>query len=255
MSGDGPAMFARFAYPPNVLGLCGPDDHAALLQASSAGGPDATEQLRHLAGDFAGAWPYLQLIAAANGIADPLDERVVSAYWIGNKLLAAVPAPWLAHEADRRFRRIAGRRFEQVSEAVACGGRPHHNFHVFAVYPWVGLLRADRTGEPLRVIDRCRIRSGVVGAVDSGSVVVDTTRLEFVGDRLTQRPHRESLIWQVDGSRLGAVPQVGDTVALHWDWVCLTLTPVQAATLESWTVHHLRIANRLLSAESPLPAA
>ena len=27
----GPVLFARYAYPPNALGYCGPDDPAALL--------------------------------------------------------------------------------------------------------------------------------------------------------------------------------------------------------------------------------
>ena len=40
--------------------------------------------LRDLAAGFEGAYPYLELIAAANGIEDPLDTRVVDAYWIGN---------------------------------------------------------------------------------------------------------------------------------------------------------------------------
>jgi hypothetical protein len=39
---------------------------------------------------------------------------------------------------------------------------PHHSFHVFGVYPWLGLLREGRSVEPLRVLDRCRIRWGQV---------------------------------------------------------------------------------------------
>ena len=37
--------------------------------------------------------PYLRLIAAANGIADPLDRRVVEAYWLGNGLLERTDLP------------------------------------------------------------------------------------------------------------------------------------------------------------------
>jgi hypothetical protein len=28
----GPLLFARYAFPPNERGLCGPDDHAALRE-------------------------------------------------------------------------------------------------------------------------------------------------------------------------------------------------------------------------------
>jgi hypothetical protein len=31
---------------------------------------------------------------------------------------------------------------------------PHHSFHVFGVYPWVGLLGSDRGETPLHVLDR-----------------------------------------------------------------------------------------------------
>ena len=59
---------------------------------------------------FEGAYPYLELIASENGIADPLDARVVEAYWLGNDLLEHVgprarhddlsePVP-AAHRAD-----------------------------------------------------------------------------------------------------------------------------------------------------------
>ncbi len=248
-SAGGPALFARFAYPPNALGLCGPHDHAALLQAVAEPGVEAVAELRHLAAQFTGAWPYLQLIAAANSIEDPLDERVVAAYWIGNNLLAAVPASWLADQAEDRFRRIAGPRFGQVTTAVLHGGRPHHNFHVFNVYPWVGLLRGDRTGEPLRVLDRCRIRPAQVQAVEPAAVTVATTKVVWDGEQLGEQPHMERLIWQRDGYHLGARPQVGEWVAAHWDWVCQPITPSQAATLSRWTQHHLAIANLLRGAD------
>ena len=44
-----------------------------------------------MAAQFEGAWPYLQLIAASNGIAEPLDPRVVEAYWTGNRLVTRAP--------------------------------------------------------------------------------------------------------------------------------------------------------------------
>ena len=33
----GPLLFVRYAYPPNVLGYCGPADHEALHQYGAAG--------------------------------------------------------------------------------------------------------------------------------------------------------------------------------------------------------------------------
>jgi len=70
---------------PERTWLLRPGDPDALLGAASEGGKQ--EGLRHVAARFEGAWPYLQLIAACNGIGEPLDRRVVEAYWVGNELL------------------------------------------------------------------------------------------------------------------------------------------------------------------------
>ena len=47
-----------------------------------------------MAREFAGAWPYLELIAHGTGLDDPLDRRVVEAYWVGSpRLDRSGPAP------------------------------------------------------------------------------------------------------------------------------------------------------------------
>src|ERR1035437_6641781 len=81
---SGPELFARYAYPPNELGYCGPAEPSALLEAAAEGGQESLTA--HLARQFEGAWPYLELIAGCNAVVDPLDRRVVEAYWIGNDL-------------------------------------------------------------------------------------------------------------------------------------------------------------------------
>ena len=104
---SGALRFAAYAYPPNALGYCGPDASNQLLQQVAAGvdNPD----LRRLARGFEGAWPYLELIAAANRVADPLDPRVVEAYWVGNTLLEQVRPGALARHVEERFGRQLGR--------------------------------------------------------------------------------------------------------------------------------------------------
>ena len=182
----GPLLFARYAYPPNALGYCGPYDAQALIGHTTAGesGPD----LAALARQFAGAWPYLQLIAASAGRADPLDGAVVEAYWLGNHLLRTVdPAVFAAHLVDR-FEARAGRGLTDLTTLAHFGAVAHHNFHVFAVYPWVGMLRAGPTSEPLRVLDACRVRWGRVCAVAAGIVEVSSQPLLWNGAELLPRP-------------------------------------------------------------------
>ena len=84
----GPVLFSRYAYPPNALGYCGPENSAELFERAAAG--EDSPDLRRLIRGFEGAWPYLALIAGAAGRADPLDPDVVEAYWVGNGLLDAV---------------------------------------------------------------------------------------------------------------------------------------------------------------------
>ncbi|GIU90297.1 MAG: hypothetical protein KatS3mg010_1396 [Acidimicrobiia bacterium] len=136
----GALTFARFAYPPNALGLCGPDAPRELLERADAAAADGG--LRELALQFEGAWPYLELIAHAHGIADPLDVRVVEAYWIGNDLLDRIPPGAIGEDLVARFGPAAGRERRRIEALASAAPRPHHDFHVFCVYPWVGLLRS-----------------------------------------------------------------------------------------------------------------
>ncbi len=251
---SGPVLFTRYAHPPHALGYCGPGRPTELLAQAAfvdaTGGDD--RGLRRLAAGFEGAWPYLQLIAAANGLEDPLDRRVVSAYWVGNGLLDRV-TPRLLHDSmDERFRSRAGLGWWRLEEVVGPNAVPHHNFHVFAVYPWVGLLRAGRlVEEPLRVLDSCRIRWGEVIEVGEGEVHVLSRPLTYDGHLLSLGPAVPQVaLRHPDG--LGPPLAVGDTVSLHWDWVCDRLDAAGVATLRHRTEQVLHVVN---AAPLPGPAA
>jgi Family of unknown function (DUF6390) len=238
----GPLLFARYAYPPNALGLCGAEESRTLLEYGTANESD--EGLAELAQAFEGAWPYLVLIAGANGVRDPLDPRVVEAYWVGNSLLDRVSAHTLARHVEDRFKGRVGRSWMRIVDAVAGGAVPHHTFHVFAVYPWLGLLRTGDVAQPLGVLDRCRITPALVEAVDGGSVAVLAPALQWDGRTLRLGPwERRSARFEDEGLRFVA-PKTGDWVSLHWDFVCDTLTHVQAAALLRASEHALASVNR-----------
>src|SRR5690349_15290536 len=105
----GPVLFARYAFPPNYHGFCGSRDHESLFAFGVVGADD--RGLRNLARQFAGAWPYLELIASATKAADPLDPRVVEAYWVGSPRLDRISALALGNSIEERFRRLTGNRF------------------------------------------------------------------------------------------------------------------------------------------------
>jgi Family of unknown function (DUF6390) len=239
----GPVLFVRYAFPPNNHGYCGPADSTTFFEYGATGTID--NGLRAQAREFAGAWPYLELIAGATGVPDPLDHRVVEAYWVGNPLLDRVGISAIGASMEERFRHRAGPRFSSLTEGFMAGGVPHHSFHVFCIYPWVGLLGDDRRAEQaLTVLDRCRIRWGRVRALHGDRVVVESSSLSWDGRRLELAPPvTETVVRARDGVGLLDELAVGDWVSLHWEWICDRLTPRQLAALRYYTRRHLTIVN------------
>ncbi|GAA1622905.1 DUF6390 family protein [Georgenia ruanii] len=238
----GPVLFARYAFPPNRHGYCGPADHLAFFESGTAGDDRG---LRAMAREFAGAWPYLELIAGATGLPDPLDHRAVEAYWVGSRLLDRVGVTHVAGSMEERFRYRAGPRFGRLTAEVLAGGVPHHSFAVFCVYPWTGLLGDDRrAAQALTVLDMCRIRWGRVVHVHGDRVEVASRHLGWDGRRLDLgSPRPETVERAVDGLGPGAELRPGDWVAMHWEWVCDRLTDAQVRALSHYTARHLRILN------------
>ncbi len=242
--GAGALLFARYAFPPNALGLCGVDTPRTLLEYGDARESDGG--LRALARTFDGAWPYLELIAAANGIDDPLDARVVEAYWLGNGLLDRVRPHALVRHVDERFRGRVGRAGGHVAGVVAAGAVPHHSFHVLAVYPWLGLLRTGIVDEPLRVLDRCRVASAVVESVADETASVRLRPLVWHDGLLGLGPPESRTVrWRIDGRSFVARPKPGDLLSLHWDVVCDRLAPDAARRLVAVTDRALLAVNRV----------
>ncbi len=224
MSVPGTLLFARYAYPPNQLGYCGPDGAGALLRG------DAPDEIARRARRFEGAWSYLEFIARAAGVADPLDEAVVEAYWVGNELLDRVPSPDLvAFLRDRFAGQTGGTWAGAAGRALA-----HHSFHVFEVYPWSTVLRKTGTPAAVSVLDRCRIRTGAVVAVRGEIATVRSRPLVWRDGVLAHGAERDDAVsWAVDGRSLLPGLDPGDRVALHWDWVCDVITGEQADRLNA----------------------
>jgi len=235
----GTLRFIRYAFMPNRLQYCGGDDNRTLLQYATAGAtdPDLTPMLRR----FTGAMPYLELIARANGIADPFDARVVEAYWIGNGLLEKVEVRQLYDDMVARFgSRLTGRMREIVLGKAPAGARPHHTFHVLDIHSRVGEL-----AHSMETLDGCRVSSARVVTAEGAELIVDRSPLELrEGKLVVGAPRRERVLRQVEGQGFADTAAVGDLVSLHWGWVCEVLSEAQRASLERWTEHHLAIANQ-----------
>ncbi|MBJ7477692.1 MULTISPECIES: DUF6390 family protein [unclassified Rhodococcus (in: high G+C Gram-positive bacteria)] len=242
---NGPALFARYAYPPNELGYCGPEDPSALLRQALGGSGSGD---RDRARQFDGAWPYLEALAVGAGIEDPLDPRVIEAYWVGSDLLDSLDSATLLQHLRTAFGERENTGFltalEDRDRALA-----HHSFHVFLVYPWVKLLR-KRGAVPLSVLQNCRIRCGVVEDVSQEHASVVSSTLEFDGQQLARgTPVSQRVRWSVGGRSLAPPPVPGAVVTMHWDWLCDSITAEQALALDAAEDSALRIANQMLSTD------
>ncbi len=236
----GPQIFARYAFMPNRLTYCGGDDNAALMQYCLAGETD--QGLLQLLVQFTGAMPYMSLIARSNLIVDPLDPRVVEAYWIGNDLLEGVQARALYDSLRERFaKQLKPRDLELVLGKAPAGAHPHHSFHVIEVCP--------RNGWPLAIewMDNCRISWGKVVSVDGATLAAEVKPLELNGNNLVLGESRTRPVKrQIDGRGMVDAAQPGDWISIHWNWACQIITPAQVQNLERWTTYHLNLANQTL---------
>ena len=240
---SGPVLFARYAYGPNRLGLCGPDDSLALFGEATQDGDE--RELRSLALGFEGAYPYLELIARANAIPDPLDRRVVDAYWLGSPLLDAVTPNLLGDSLRLRFRPKLGQpTWKWLESSAPAGSKPCHAFHVLDVFPKVGLMRSEQVDNVLGTMDSCRVRWGRVIQLAGDTLMVNAVPLVLVGGRLELgEPRRERISGWRDGRGFIGNVAPGDIVSIHWDWACDVLNKDASERLIDWTRAELDIAN------------
>jgi hypothetical protein len=261
-------LFARYAFGPNRLGLCGPEDWRSLLELGAAGAAstsgadgssglsaparalvaDIDHGLRDLAARFEGAYPYLELIARAHGISDVMDRRVVDAYWIGNALSDQVDPGLMLQSMDARFRaQLAPEAWRWLEGKPQAGARPTHAFHVFDVFPRVGLMRGGAVTDAIKLMDSCRIRWGRVLDVKGEQLVVNAVPLRLVEGKLVLGEARPQTVrrW-LDGTGFVSDVAAGDVVSLHWDWACEVLGPARLEALQRRTAHQLELASQTI---------
>lgn len=245
----GHRLFARYACAPNARGFCGPPAGTADLEAVACGG-GAGVDVRALAARFSGAWPYQCLIAEHSGIDDPLDERVIRAYWTGNDITRELDARRLGEQLLERLGGQAGHYWTHLTEELLDEFTPTHAFHVLGVYPWTRLLGARE--EPREVLESCLVRPAEVLEVRDDRVLVRARRLTWDGRRLALCwPAEEEVGWRTPGGTFTGPLQPGDRVALHWGHVCDELGTAPAAELEHWIELQIEVTNQRLDPASP----
>jgi hypothetical protein len=240
VSRAGALLAAQFSFMPNRLGYCGPEENRTMLDYLAEGHSD--KGLEQILARFAGAFPYYSFIAAAHGIPDPFDRRVIEAYWIGNGLLEHVELADLSRYLEERFsRRLPTQLLRPLLGQVPAGARLHHNFHVFSMPVQTGHQEIPHS---LETMDECRVSWGRVVADHGDSLLVERRPLRLDGEAITFGPPApRSVFRRFGGKALLTDVSPGDVVAIHWGGACHRLTTRQVRDLIHYTRRHLALAN------------
>lgn len=225
---EGLLLCARYAFMPNQLGYCGGKTHPELFQQTVNHVADSA--LRAILTQFHDLSAYIGLIAQHHDIADPFDYRVAEAYFIGNALTDGV-----------EMRNLHQRLLPKKTTQLTPGAFPHHSFHVLNI-----CLNEELplTPEVVAGLNQCLIQPGLIIRILDTHMEVECTDLSFANDRLQLTSTvKKIVVWQLDGQHVIADPQVGQTVAIHWGFVCDILTDEQTMQLRHYTNLALALAN------------
>lgn len=248
-------LFARYAFAPNYFRYCGPDKNEDIGQALK--GNFDQRELREILNHFEAAVPYLNLIARSNHIADPFDQRVVEAYWLGNSLLVNVPSQAVYGHLVLKVKKRAKEKWPYLESEIGLGVKPNHSFHVMDVYRIAGFSMGGTRGLPVvELINNCMISWGQItknpnfkaqipnkiqiAKLKYGEIEVESQKIVIRNKKFVL----EKDIKMVQNVGLNIKP--GDLVSVHWGFVCDKMSEKQAKNLQFWTKYHLSITNQFV---------
>lgn len=240
---DGILRCSRYAFGPNRLHYCGPDANAEILAYIRDGSSDPG--LQKIMSAFNTLYPYLQLIARANNIRDPFDERVVEAYWIGNDLLDNVGRQDLYRnltEEHELKKKLGLNSFAKLENKIKQHAVPHHSFHVFNVWRRTGNMAIAHT---LESMDSCRIGWGKVLSIDGPTITIESEPLiEDRGIFLLGKMQKKKLTRKLESTDDIEQLKVDEIVTFHWGVPCEIITEKQAAILKKYTIQNIAFLNQ-----------
>lgn len=236
---------SRYAFGPNRLHYCGPDKNREIFSHISEG--ETGEGLSTLLSQFETMYPYLRHIAEANGIKDPLHDKVVEAYWIGNSLLDRIPKQKLyehLREGLQLKNKLGTRSFDLVAEKIGQGALPHHSFHVLDIWKRTGYSEREHS---LENISECLVSVGTIVSISGPFITVEIEPLLCQEGKLRfGAPTRKNILRQLESDYDIEQLRSGDLVSIHWGVICEKITKRQAASLKKYTHWHMKLANETL---------
>lgn len=200
---SGLRIAALYGIIPHQLGYCGPQKKTATqnLLRFLDGEKISENKIRGILKEFKGAFIYYQLIAKTNRIKNPFDERVVQAYWLGNKLL----------DKTKNSKKL-----------------PFHAFHVLKVGSITGRIVLKG-----KLLDLCRIGWGRVVKKQKTKIIIKYQPL-IKKNRKFQlgKSIKKEIIWN---RKLIPEIQIGDWVSTHWNHAIQILSKANLDYLKKYT--------------------
>jgi len=252
---------ARYSFPPNCHGYCGPSsfvhtlkEHLERKKGNWIGKGDGIVRLKTQLSRFCTLHAYLKFIAREknskkiNGF-DPFDRDVVEAFWIGNELLEDISRADLSRFIRRDlFPKSDSRRANRLADGLPEGMVPHHSFNALYVKFVTGRVKRS-----VKNFDSCCITFGKVLSVSA--------------DRKTAHMGRASVSWNAE---LGfcfaplrstvALERMGvrfldldndplrkdDLVSVHWGMAVEKIRPSACRAIRKYTQINMDAVNSLL---------
>jgi hypothetical protein len=232
-----------YSLPSFSLGFCGPLDKRSrkILFDFVSGKPIPEVKVREIFEKFEAAYRYYRLIAKKNNITDPLEVKVVKAFWVGSALLEKVGGSDLRNLILTDFCRpglLTKKEAEEKAAQVPDEARPHHSFHVLIL----GAV-SDRITLKGAMLDLCRTGWGKASQIKNEKLKIINYKPLILGKRIKLGIEVEK---EIEWSRK-IVPNVkkGDWVSFHWAQACEVLTPQEVKKLEYYTQRTLDLVNEL----------
>lgn len=240
----------HYALMPNQLNLCGPNNQANILEfyLSLQKQPKLIASLYHMFEEFNTLYPYLKLIAKCNNYQEPLSEKIVEAYWLGNDALTKVTPRdyynYLKDELEQK-KKLNPREYDNFTKKFNTEVLPHHNFHVFSLARRTGKVPVYHT---LATIDLCRISWGKVKKIVDDQLIVMSRPLAInkQGEIFEADFIEKKAINNINGVILISDLKEGDYISLHWGSSCEKLSATQVKNLQYYTDLSIRYAVNLL---------
>ncbi|OGZ17526.1 MAG: hypothetical protein A2Z78_01545 [Candidatus Nealsonbacteria bacterium RBG_13_36_15] len=231
---SGLKIAALYGIKPHTLGFCGPQEKSAsrLILSYLSGKKISGKKIRKIFEKFEGAYSYYKLIAKANKIKDPFDERVVMAYWIGNSLLDKVSTRKLREMIIRKFSRpglLSKKLAKEKAEKIPKGAKPHHSFHVLVIGSVTHRVKLQG-----KLLDFCRVSWGKITKIDprKGRIKVKYRPLTIGKKYRLGKTKEKYITWNKD---LLPNLKIGQYISFHWNQAVQILIKKDLANIQKYT--------------------